>query len=206
MLSTILMKKKSEESNFDNPSFPCPPSEPPDADFELDVGEEVSVVMNDIDVLECLNPKDEFDASNDENDDYFPFMFVIRIFTYLIYPNVFSFLLSAESEDIIFDPESHVESNFVESLSNHDALIDSSQKIDHLEEFYGPLMPIHIAEEERIKREHAEYISQPPDADFELDVGEEVSVVMNDIDVLECLNPKDEFDASNDENDDYFPF
>nr|GFD52798.1 hypothetical protein [Tanacetum cinerariifolium] len=67
----------SEESNFDNPSFPCPPSEPPDADFELDVGEEVSVVMNDIDVLECLNPKDEFDASNDENDDYFPFMFVI---------------------------------------------------------------------------------------------------------------------------------
>nr|GEW06954.1 hypothetical protein [Tanacetum cinerariifolium] len=31
--------------------------------------------------------------------------------------------------------ESHVESNFVESLSNHDALIDSSQKIDHLKEF-----------------------------------------------------------------------
>nr|GEU35651.1 reverse transcriptase domain-containing protein [Tanacetum cinerariifolium] len=56
--------------------------------------------------------------------------------------------------------ESHVESNFVESLSNHDALIDSSQKIDHLEEFSRPLMPIHIDEEERIRREHAEYISR----------------------------------------------
>nr|GFA34291.1 hypothetical protein [Tanacetum cinerariifolium] len=56
--------------------------------------------------------------------------------------------------------ESHVKSNFVESLSNHDALIDSSQKIDHLEGFSGPLMPIRIAEEERIRREHAEYISR----------------------------------------------
>nr|GEV97901.1 reverse transcriptase domain-containing protein [Tanacetum cinerariifolium] len=46
--------------------------------------------------------------------------------------------------------ESHVESNFVESLSNH----------DHLEEISGPLMPIHIAEEERIRREHAKYISR----------------------------------------------
>nr|GFD14791.1 hypothetical protein [Tanacetum cinerariifolium] len=55
--------------------------------------------------------------------------------------------------------ESHVESNVVESLSTHDALIDSSQKFDNLEEFSGPLIPIHIAEEERIKREHADYIS-----------------------------------------------
>nr|GEZ02975.1 reverse transcriptase domain-containing protein [Tanacetum cinerariifolium] len=204
--------------------------------------------------------------------------------------------------------ESHVESNFVESLSNHDALIDSSQKIDHLKEFFGPLMPIHIAEEERIRREHAEYISRmemlltinpcprptvnantiveslplslipvqdndsqreeidivtntdellppgfknddseeeiddvdelhvdnsisnsknelsdneesdfdnpsvlrpspkPPDDDFELDVGEEILVVMNTIDELECLDPRDEFDVSNDKNDDYYSF
>nr|GEV33724.1 hypothetical protein [Tanacetum cinerariifolium] len=46
--------------------------------------------------------------------------------------------------------ESHVE-----SLSNHDTV-----KFDHLEEFFGPLIPIHIAEEERIRREHAEYISR----------------------------------------------
>nr|GEV83341.1 hypothetical protein [Tanacetum cinerariifolium] len=50
--------------------------------------------------------------------------------------------------------ESHVESNFVESLSNHDTL-----KFDHLEEFSRPLMPINITEEERIRREHAEYTS-----------------------------------------------
>nr|GEU91338.1 hypothetical protein [Tanacetum cinerariifolium] len=51
--------------------------------------------------------------------------------------------------------ESHVESNFVESLSNHDTM-----KFDHLEEFFGPLMPIHIVEEERIRREHIEYINR----------------------------------------------
>nr|GEV13649.1 hypothetical protein [Tanacetum cinerariifolium] len=38
--------------------------------------------------------------------------------------------------------ESHVESNFIKSLSNHDALIDSSQKIDYLEEFSGELTHI----------------------------------------------------------------
>nr|GEY24419.1 hypothetical protein [Tanacetum cinerariifolium] len=51
------------------------------------------------------------------------------------------------------------ESNFVESLSNHDALIDSFPKFDYLEEFSGALMPTSIADEERIRREHAEYIS-----------------------------------------------
>nr|GEY46587.1 hypothetical protein [Tanacetum cinerariifolium] len=51
--------------------------------------------------------------------------------------------------------ESHVESNFVESISNHDTV-----KIDNLDEFSGPLIPIHIAEEERIRREHADFINQ----------------------------------------------
>nr|GFD23834.1 hypothetical protein [Tanacetum cinerariifolium] len=48
----------------------------------------------------------------------------------------------------------NVESNFVESLSNHDTL-----KFDYLEGFSRALMPIRIADEERIRREHAEYIS-----------------------------------------------
>nr|GFA98400.1 hypothetical protein [Tanacetum cinerariifolium] len=73
---------ESPESNFDNPSIPRPPLEPPD--FENDVGEEILVVMND--ELECL--RNEFD---DEN--YFSFMFA----------KVFSFL-SAKSEDTIVDP------------------------------------------------------------------------------------------------------
>nr|GEY02814.1 reverse transcriptase domain-containing protein [Tanacetum cinerariifolium] len=82
----------NEASDFDNPSFPRPPPEPPDADFEPDSGEEILVVMNTIDELECLDPRDEFD-----DDDYSSFMFVI-------YSKVFSFLPSAKSEDTIFDP------------------------------------------------------------------------------------------------------
>nr|GEV68218.1 hypothetical protein [Tanacetum cinerariifolium] len=93
----------NEESDFDNPSFPRPLSEPPDAEFDLepDAGEEISVVMNDNDKLECLDPRDEID----ENYYYFPFMFVIRIFLpYLICSKMFLSFLSAESEDTIFDP------------------------------------------------------------------------------------------------------
>nr|GEV33867.1 RNA-directed DNA polymerase, eukaryota [Tanacetum cinerariifolium] len=53
---------ENEASDFDKPSVPRPPPEPPDAefDFELDVGEEISVVINTIDELECLYPRDEF--------------------------------------------------------------------------------------------------------------------------------------------------
>nr|GEV35498.1 reverse transcriptase domain-containing protein [Tanacetum cinerariifolium] len=53
----------------------------------------------------------------------------------------------------LFDSD---ESNFVESLSNRDTLIDSSLKF---EEFSGALMPTSIADEERIRREHEKYIS-----------------------------------------------
>nr|GFB24018.1 reverse transcriptase domain-containing protein [Tanacetum cinerariifolium] len=50
---------------------------------------------------------------------------------------------------------SHVESNSDESTSNHDTV-----KFDNLDEFYGPLIPIYILEEERIRREHADYINR----------------------------------------------
>nr|GFD31908.1 hypothetical protein [Tanacetum cinerariifolium] len=73
----------------DNPSFLRPPPEPPDVEFDLepDAGEEILLVINDNDELECLDPRDEIDVStNNEDDDYFPFMFVIQIFLpYLIY-------------------------------------------------------------------------------------------------------------------------
>nr|GEV62027.1 hypothetical protein [Tanacetum cinerariifolium] len=83
-----------EASDFDNPLVPLPPPEPPDEelDFEIDFGDEISVVRNTIVGFECLKPRVEFDVCND--DDYYYFMFVIY----------FSLLLSAESEDIIFDP------------------------------------------------------------------------------------------------------
>nr|GEU94866.1 hypothetical protein [Tanacetum cinerariifolium] len=46
---------------------------------------------------------------------------------------------------------SHIESNSDESISNHDTV-----KSDYLDEFYGPFIPIHIFEEERTRREHAD--------------------------------------------------
>nr|GFB88582.1 hypothetical protein [Tanacetum cinerariifolium] len=49
---------------------------------------------------------------------------------------------------------SHVESNSNESITNHDIV-----KSDYLDEFYGPFIPIHILEEERIRREHADYLN-----------------------------------------------
>nr|GEX96563.1 hypothetical protein [Tanacetum cinerariifolium]GEY06247.1 hypothetical protein [Tanacetum cinerariifolium] len=58
---------ESEESDFNNPSVPLPPSEPPDEefDFEIDFGDEILVVRNTI--VECIDARVEFD---DENDDY----------------------------------------------------------------------------------------------------------------------------------------
>nr|GEX37562.1 reverse transcriptase domain-containing protein [Tanacetum cinerariifolium] len=50
---------------------------------------------------------------------------------------------------------SHVEFNSDESTSNHDTV-----KNDYLDEFYGPFIPIHILEEERTRREHADYINR----------------------------------------------
>nr|GFA95138.1 hypothetical protein [Tanacetum cinerariifolium] len=56
----------NEESNFDNPSFPRSPPEPPDAEFDYkpDSEEEIPVVTND---------RDEFD------DDYCSFMFYLPL-------------------------------------------------------------------------------------------------------------------------------
>nr|GFA93062.1 hypothetical protein [Tanacetum cinerariifolium] len=119
--------------------FPRPPPEPPDVefDFEPDSGEEISVVMNTIDELECLDPRDEVDVSTND-DDHFPFMLVIRIFLpYLIYSKVFSFLLSVESEDTIFDTESDnsLSDNFspeFKTFCNHTEETRSGSTITHV--------------------------------------------------------------------------
>nr|GFC31329.1 hypothetical protein [Tanacetum cinerariifolium] len=80
------------------------PPEPPDDNFDLEP-EVISTVMEDIDEDEHFNPGGEIFSTNNEDVDYFPFMFVIRIyFPYLILPEISHLLLSAESEDTIFDP------------------------------------------------------------------------------------------------------
>nr|GFA27856.1 hypothetical protein [Tanacetum cinerariifolium] len=77
LINDSILSDKLSDANFkDNPLIPRPPPKPPDV--ESDAGEEIAVVMID---------KDKFD------DDYQIFMFDM----------VFS-LLSAKSEDTIFDP------------------------------------------------------------------------------------------------------
>nr|GEU88015.1 hypothetical protein [Tanacetum cinerariifolium] len=106
---------KDESSNFDHhddPSFPRPPPELPDVgiffDFESNSGELISAVINNNDELnedECFDPGEgNIDVfANFKDDDYFPFIFVIRIFlSYLTYPEVSPLLLSTGSEDTIF--------------------------------------------------------------------------------------------------------
>nr|GEU86745.1 hypothetical protein [Tanacetum cinerariifolium] len=74
------------------------------------IREWISAVMNNIDELiedACFDlGGGEIDVfENVEDDDYFPFIFVIRIFLpYFIYPEVSPLLLSTGSEDTIFDP------------------------------------------------------------------------------------------------------
>nr|GEZ60666.1 hypothetical protein [Tanacetum cinerariifolium] len=82
---------ENEDSKFDNPSVPLPPSEPPDKEFDFEI--EISVVRNTIVKFECIDARVVF---NDENDDLSYFMFVI-------FDKMFSFF-SVESEDTIFDP------------------------------------------------------------------------------------------------------
>nr|GEX37435.1 reverse transcriptase domain-containing protein [Tanacetum cinerariifolium] len=86
---------ESEDSEFDNPPVPLPPLEPPDEEFDfyIDFEIEILVVTNAIVKFECIDAGVVF---NDGNDDLSYFMFVI-------FDKVFS-LLSAESEDTIFDP------------------------------------------------------------------------------------------------------
>nr|GEY83113.1 hypothetical protein [Tanacetum cinerariifolium] len=85
---------ESEDSGLDNPLVPLPPPEPPDKEFDFEI--EILVVRSTIVKFECIDARVKFDDFNDENYDLSYFMFVI-------FDKMIS-LLSAESEDTIFDP------------------------------------------------------------------------------------------------------
>nr|GEW91249.1 hypothetical protein [Tanacetum cinerariifolium] len=90
--------KSSNFDHHDDPSFPRPPSELPDVEFffnfEPNSGELISAIMNNINELnedECFDPGGgEIDVfANIEDNDYFPLIFIIRIFLpYLTNPEV----------------------------------------------------------------------------------------------------------------------
>nr|GEX45665.1 hypothetical protein [Tanacetum cinerariifolium] len=81
LIDDSILSDELFDANFEeNPSIPRPPPKPPDV--ETNAGEEIPVVMND----------------KDEDVDYSYFIFVI-------YLDMFPFLLSDESKDTIFDPD-----------------------------------------------------------------------------------------------------
>nr|GEW67902.1 kinesin-like protein KIN12B [Tanacetum cinerariifolium] len=108
LMNNSILSHESYDFNFeDNPLILRPPSEPPDVEsfFDLKPGvidEEISDKLNED---KCFKPRREINVSTKiEDDDYFPFMFVIRFFhLYFILPEIFPLFLSAESEDTIFD-------------------------------------------------------------------------------------------------------
>nr|GEY85881.1 hypothetical protein [Tanacetum cinerariifolium] len=81
---------ESEDSDLDNLLLPLPPPEPPDKefDFEIDFEKEISVMSNLIVKFECIDARMKFDVFNAKND----------VFKFIMFS-----LLSAESEDTIFD-------------------------------------------------------------------------------------------------------
>ncbi|GJY99439.1 hypothetical protein Tco_0516869 [Tanacetum coccineum] len=97
----LLEFPKFESFHFD-PSFPRPPSEPPDVEISLIVETDAPVINN----VDELNEDECFDQRggeiNVEIDD--SFTFVTRTFLpYLTYPKVSPLLSSTKNEDTIFD-------------------------------------------------------------------------------------------------------
>nr|GEZ25593.1 hypothetical protein [Tanacetum cinerariifolium] len=86
---------ESEDSDLDNSLLPLPPPEHPNKEFDFEIvfQKEISVRRN---AIVKFNAKVKFGVFNDEND-------VLSYFMFVIFAKEFS-LLSAESEDTIFDP------------------------------------------------------------------------------------------------------
>nr|GEY14409.1 hypothetical protein [Tanacetum cinerariifolium] len=77
LVDNPIPRSENESCDFEeDPLFPRPPPEPPDVEFDFEP-EVISAVMKNNDD-KCFDPGGEFDIlANDEDDDYFPFIFVI---------------------------------------------------------------------------------------------------------------------------------
>nr|GFB49524.1 hypothetical protein [Tanacetum cinerariifolium] len=103
LINDYILSHESYDSNFeDNPLILRPPPEPPDVESFFDLKPDVIAeeILDKLNEDKCFDPGREINASTKiEDDDYFPFMFVIRFFLpYFIFPEISSLLLSAESE------------------------------------------------------------------------------------------------------------
>nr|GFB04206.1 hypothetical protein [Tanacetum cinerariifolium] len=86
---------ESEDSDLDNPLLLLPPPEPPDKEFDFEIVFQKEILVRKNAIVK-FNVKVKFGVFNDEND-------VLSYFMFVIFAKEFS-LLSAESEDTIFDP------------------------------------------------------------------------------------------------------
>nr|GEU42225.1 hypothetical protein [Tanacetum cinerariifolium] len=112
-LTNVVMKDISDDSTNDpvleevDLFLASDNSIPPDVEicFDSEPSSE-EVISDELNEDECFDQGGEIDVfANVKDDDYFPFIFVIQKFLpYLIYPEVSPLLLSARSEDTIFDP------------------------------------------------------------------------------------------------------
>nr|GEV28943.1 hypothetical protein [Tanacetum cinerariifolium] len=109
LIDDSILSDESFDFNFeDNPLIPQPPPKPPDVESFFDlkpdvIAEEISDKLNENKYFKLGG--EIFVSTNNKDVDYFPFMLVIRIFLpYLILHDISPLLLSAESEDTIFDP------------------------------------------------------------------------------------------------------
>nr|GEX25734.1 hypothetical protein [Tanacetum cinerariifolium] len=98
-----------------------------------------------------FNCNDDFTSSDDESlsDEDVPME------DFKVYSNPFFDDEEINSDEI----DSHylnAESDFIESLFNHDTLFESSSKFDYIKEISGKLMLTSIVNEDHIKREHEE--------------------------------------------------
>nr|GFB92131.1 hypothetical protein [Tanacetum cinerariifolium] len=163
-LSTILKTESDEliKSSVKNlvliPSG-CEVTFDNDSDCDVPVKDESSPIFTTFSnpLFDC---NDDFISSDDEslssNED-------VSMENFKIYSNPLFDDEEINSNKI--DPHYfNAESNLIETLPNRDTLFDSSPKFDYLEEFSSELMPTSIINEERIRREHAEYINDlmPP--------------------------------------------
>nr|GEW02294.1 hypothetical protein [Tanacetum cinerariifolium] len=125
-----------------------------ESDFDVPVKDESSPIFTTFS-NPLFNCNDDFTSSNDESlssDEDVPME------NFKVYSN--SLFDDEEINSDGIDPHYfNAESDLIESLSKQDTLIDSSPMFDYIEEFSGELMPTRIVNEERIKREHEEYIS-----------------------------------------------
>nr|GEX60892.1 hypothetical protein [Tanacetum cinerariifolium] len=159
LIDDSILSHESSNSNFeDNVSIPRPPPEPPDT--KTDAGEEILVVMND----------------KDEN--------VYSSFIFVIFAKIFS-LLSAESEDTIFDPEKVdlflFENSIPPGIEN--IADDPEGDIRFLEELLIDDSILSHESSDSNFEDNPSIPRRPPEPpDVETDAGEEIPVMMNDKD------------------------